>query len=191
LRDLVGATGFEPATMWVRNRADLMPVYAMIFRRLHALGADWVYHFPQLYLVELPTRHDPHRSSGYSVTESAAAALKAQRDRAEVERMRELAEIHALTPFARTGWRMAETRAAGLRSERDRASGRARQATIQALSSSARSGPSRRDGPTLRAVILRERWRASRLPSVPSALRGLDPCHALPDVGIYRSVGGI
>jgi hypothetical protein len=27
----------------------------------------------------------------------------------------------------------------------------------------------------------RERWRASRLPSVPSALRGLDPRHALPN----------
>jgi hypothetical protein len=34
--------------------------------------------------------------------------------------------------------------------------------------------------PTLRSGIVRERRRASRLPSVPSALRGLDPRHALP-----------
>lgn len=34
--------------------------------------------------------------------------------------------------------------------------------------------------PTLRPGIVRERRRASRLPSVPSALRGLDPHHALP-----------
>ncbi len=34
--------------------------------------------------------------------------------------------------------------------------------------------------PTLRIEILRERWRASRLPSLCSALRGLDPHHALP-----------
>jgi hypothetical protein len=42
---------------------------------------------------------------------------------------------------------------------------------------------------TLRIEILRERWRASRLPSLRSALRGLDPRHALPKSGIYRSVG--
>jgi hypothetical protein len=35
--------------------------------------------------------------------------------------------------------------------------------------------------PTLRIEILRERWRASRLPSQGSALRGLDPHHALPE----------
>ena len=33
-------------------------------------------------------------------------------------------------------------------------------------------------------------WRASRLPSVPSALRGLDPRHPLPRARIYRSAGG-
>jgi hypothetical protein len=32
--------------------------------------------------------------------------------------------------------------------------------------------------PTLRTEIVRERWRASRLPSLHSALRGLDPHHA-------------
>jgi hypothetical protein len=34
--------------------------------------------------------------------------------------------------------------------------------------------------PTLQTTIIRERRRASRLPSVPSALRGRDPRHALP-----------
>jgi hypothetical protein len=33
---------------------------------------------------------------------------------------------------------------------------------------------------TLRNEIVRERWCASRLPSLRSALRGLDPHHALP-----------
>jgi hypothetical protein len=36
--------------------------------------------------------------------------------------------------------------------------------------------------PTLRPEILRERWRASRLPSLRSALRGLDLRHALPNL---------
>jgi hypothetical protein len=42
---------------------------------------------------------------------------------------------------------------------------------------------------TLGGAILRERWRSSSLPSVPSALRGLDLRHPLPFPGIYRSVG--
>jgi len=38
-------------------------------------------------------------------------------------------------------------------------------------------------------LILRERWRASRLPSVPSALRDLDPRQPLSRTGAYRSAG--
>ena len=50
------------------------------------------------------------------------------------------------------------------------------------LGTQPRQGPitGRFRSPTLRSGILRERRRASRLPSVPSALRGLDPRHALP-----------
>ena len=45
--------------------------------------------------------------------------------------------------------------------------------------------------PTLRPLILRGRWRASRLPSRGSALRGLDPRHALLLRGTCQSVGGV
>jgi len=41
--------------------------------------------------------------------------------------------------------------------------------------------------PTLLMFILRERWHASRLPSLRSALRGLDPRHALPI--LYAFIG--
>ncbi len=44
---------FYLGTIWISRRADLAPVYAMIFRRLRSVGADWVYHFPQLYLAEI------------------------------------------------------------------------------------------------------------------------------------------
>ena len=37
---------FYLGTSWISRRADLAPVYAMIFRRLKAVGGDWVYHFP-------------------------------------------------------------------------------------------------------------------------------------------------
>lgn len=79
-------------------RADLAPVYAMIFSRLKAAGADWVYHFPELGIVELPSRDDDPAPSatGYSVSQSAVAELNAQRRRAEVQRVRaELEEANA------------------------------------------------------------------------------------------------
>lgn len=35
-------------TIWVGRRADLTPLYRMIFLRLKACGADWRYGFPRL-----------------------------------------------------------------------------------------------------------------------------------------------
>ena len=43
---------FYMGTIWVSRRADLTPVYTMIFRRLKSVGADWVYHFPEIGIVE-------------------------------------------------------------------------------------------------------------------------------------------
>ncbi len=42
---------FYMGTIWVGQRADLTPVYRMIFRRLHLRRLDWIYHFPRLYAV--------------------------------------------------------------------------------------------------------------------------------------------
>ena len=44
---------FYMGTIWVAQRADLTPVYRMIFRRLREHGLDWIYHFPRLYAVDL------------------------------------------------------------------------------------------------------------------------------------------
>lgn len=91
---------FYMGTIWTSGRADLTPVYVMIFRRLKGLGADWVYHFPELRLVELPAlRTDPERSTRYSVSEAAAAELRTQQRRAQLERTR--AEFAALNAQAR------------------------------------------------------------------------------------------
>ena len=43
---------FYLGTVWLGGRADLTPVYRMIFRRLNACGFDWIYHFPRLYLFD-------------------------------------------------------------------------------------------------------------------------------------------
>jgi hypothetical protein len=88
---------FYMGTIWISRRADLTLVYAMMFRRLKALGADWVYHFPELGLIELAPLNDADkRNNAYSVSKAAVAELDAQRRRAEVEQFRtELREMNA------------------------------------------------------------------------------------------------
>jgi hypothetical protein len=74
-----------------------MPVYAMIFRRLKAAGADWVCHFPEIGIVELARADDVDKASpGYSMSQAPVAELEAQKRRAEVEQFRaELREANA------------------------------------------------------------------------------------------------
>jgi hypothetical protein len=48
---------FYMGTVWISNRADLSPVYRVIFNRINNARGDWIYHFPQLYLVR-PTGID-------------------------------------------------------------------------------------------------------------------------------------
>jgi len=88
---------FYMGTIWISRRADLTPVYAMIFRRLKAMAADWVYHFPELGIIELGSVEDAGQpDKRYSVSEAAVAELTAQQRRAEVERFRaELREMNA------------------------------------------------------------------------------------------------
>lgn len=91
---------FYLGTIWISRRADLTPVYALIFHRLRSLGADWVYHFPQLYLAELvPSDPGTEQPTRYSVSESAAAELKAQKRRAATAHFR--AEIEEMNARAR------------------------------------------------------------------------------------------
>jgi hypothetical protein len=61
------------------------------------MGADWVYHFPELGIVELtPLDADAERpGKPYSVSKAAVAELDAQKRRAEVEQFRtELREMN-------------------------------------------------------------------------------------------------
>ena len=37
---------FYMETIWVAQRADLTPVYQMVFRRFQGRRLDWIYHFP-------------------------------------------------------------------------------------------------------------------------------------------------
>ena len=56
-KEMIGDGGytyldFYMGTGMISGRADLTPVYAMIFRRLKARGHDWTYSFPRLGLVD-------------------------------------------------------------------------------------------------------------------------------------------
>jgi hypothetical protein len=102
-------------------------------RLLIALGADWVYHFPALGIVELPSRDDDRVSSapGYSLSESAIADVNAKRCRAEVQSVcAEIEEANARAreeamdreppaSFARIVGCMVATLAAGRQRDRD------------------------------------------------------------------------
>ncbi len=87
---------FYLGTIWVAGRADLTPVYRMIFRRLRARGLDWVYHFPRLGVVdfrplkEALERKDEPDWTGYDPSEALA------KEEAERERDKELAEFREM-----------------------------------------------------------------------------------------------
>lgn len=87
-------------TIWISDRADLTPVYSMIFRRLKALGADWEFHFPELGLVDLsPLREklEKPKPEEYSPSEAFGKEQEERERQAELERFRaELAEGNAL-----------------------------------------------------------------------------------------------
>ena len=44
---------FYMGTIWLAQRADLTPVYRLIFHRLHGRRLDWIYHFPRLHAIDL------------------------------------------------------------------------------------------------------------------------------------------
>jgi hypothetical protein len=64
------------AAPWMETESDLTPVYELIFRRLKRRGLDWVYHFPQVHLVDFrPLRDELERKpdwADYSPSESLA-----------------------------------------------------------------------------------------------------------------------
>ena len=80
-------------TIWIGQRTDLTPVYRLIFRRLHALGADWEYHFPEIGLVDLaPLKEALEQPSPPEDYSPSAAFAKEQ---AERERQEELEKFRA------------------------------------------------------------------------------------------------
>lgn len=53
-----GYLDFYMGTIWVAQRADLTPVYRMIFARLRRRALDWIYHFPRIEAVDMRPLRD-------------------------------------------------------------------------------------------------------------------------------------
>lgn len=62
-------------TMWINDRADLSPGYAMIFRRLATHGYDWEYAFPRIHAIDF----------GHDGDEIADLADRMEQDRQRAE----------------------------------------------------------------------------------------------------------
>jgi hypothetical protein len=84
---------FYMGTIWLAQRAELTPVYQMIFRRLRFHRLDWIYHFPRLHAIDfrplkeaLNQKNEPEWLS-YSPSEALAKEVEQQ------EHDRELAEF--------------------------------------------------------------------------------------------------
>ncbi|MGA2701861.1 MAG: hypothetical protein ABSH35_12295 [Isosphaeraceae bacterium] len=89
---------FYMGTIWVAQRADLTPVYQMIFRRLQGRRLDWIYHFPRIYAVDLrplkealEEKHDPDWLN-YSPSEALAEEEEAKEQDENLAEMRETLE---------------------------------------------------------------------------------------------------
>ena len=77
------------------QRADLTPVYCMIFRRLKARGYDWTYHFPKLELVDLrPLRDALREQEGEGWNQGASVPEDEERDRSLHELRESLDTAH-------------------------------------------------------------------------------------------------
>lgn len=84
---------FYMGTSWVGQRADLTPVYTMIFRRLKNRGLDWIYHFPRIYAVDLrPLKKELDQKDDPDwLNYSPSKALAEEQE--ETERDKSLAEL--------------------------------------------------------------------------------------------------
>jgi hypothetical protein len=86
---------FYMGTIWIGERADLGPVYRMIFRRLRRRELDWVYHFPRLYAIDLaPLKEQLDRNEepewlNYSPSEALAKEEEQKQREKQLAEMRE------------------------------------------------------------------------------------------------------
>ncbi|MFI5460910.1 MAG: hypothetical protein ACHRXM_36330 [Isosphaerales bacterium] len=86
---------FYMGTIWTSQRADLTPVYQMIFRRLRGRGLDWIYHFPRIHAVDLrPLKEalDQKQEPDWLNYSPSEALAKEEEEKEHNQRLAELRE---------------------------------------------------------------------------------------------------
>jgi hypothetical protein len=80
---------FYMGTAMVAHRADLTPVYRLIFRRLRGEGCTWKYSFPRLHLVKFdkPADEGPEDFEAYDPSAAFAEQQEDDEREADVEKM--------------------------------------------------------------------------------------------------------
>lgn len=84
---------FYMGNVWVSGRADLTPVYEMIFRRLKARGCDWIYHFPTLHAIDFRPVRDALKEKEQPEWVNYAPEEALAKEQADAKRDRELADL--------------------------------------------------------------------------------------------------
>jgi hypothetical protein len=80
---------FYMGTVWISSRADLSPVYRMIFERLKRLGFDWRYSFPRMGLVSFGSGQTPGDEVAYDPSKSFEREQKEKEREEQIQEMRE------------------------------------------------------------------------------------------------------
>jgi len=78
---------FYMGTCWISGRADLTPVYQLIFRRIHSVGGDWRYSYPRLHVIDFGGAPPPESSTDYA---PSAAFEREQERKEQAEKTRRL-----------------------------------------------------------------------------------------------------
>jgi hypothetical protein len=84
---------FYMGTIWVAGRADLTPVYRMIFRWLKRRRLDWVYHVPKLHAIDFRPLRDALKEKEQPEWVDYAPEEALARECEEARRDKELAEL--------------------------------------------------------------------------------------------------
>lgn len=90
----MGYMDFYMGSSQVRSRADLTPVYQLIFRRLKAVGGGWRYSFPRIHIVDFSSQErdtDTPYDPSLAFEQEAARAVKAEK----IAKMRRKMELDA------------------------------------------------------------------------------------------------
>jgi hypothetical protein len=83
---------FYMGSFGVSQRADLTPVYEMVFRRLKQRLLGWRYSFPQLQLIEFPSAR-PNGARSYQLEKMKAELKEEHRQAIEDSKLEPAPEI--------------------------------------------------------------------------------------------------